>query len=513
MALARVYRTAVAALLCAYGVLLCWRPLQPSDDVWAHAAVGSWIWDHAALPPDTLFLWPSSIPWVYHSWLSALTFYGLASLPFDQTAILAFTCLVGLAPLVLVLWTWQGRDSTWVAVPGVWMLNGLVYRIQPRPDLFTSLALTALLLLLSRFPGRARWTWLVGFLALFAVWANFHGAVIIGLLLLGITIVCDAVQDRDWRRTRAQGLLLLAALVGTHLNPYGFGYWRSLAPLNSYTFSVILEWRPVWEEPPLPWDALVGAAVAGALAGAAWALSPKRRLAQLAWLLIAAALFVTARRNVSVFILVSAVVAALNAQALESQLLWGLLPRRGSGGEPRPVPLRRLLRLGILCYLVAEISVFVVTALEPAPVIGLPDGCVAFVRGHRVRGRVLNDLDNSAYFHWRFRNDLPLFIDGLNAYPDQLMRDYMTIVRGDRAAKDVIDGYDINIILLTVNRHGSLARLAYNLDRSPEWARVYVGGDAVIWVRRRDFAPLIEAVGPVNAVPFGTLETWHGVAR
>src|SRR5580692_11329367 len=101
-----IYKWLVLCLLFGFAVLLIWRPLEAEDDIWAHAAIGSWIWDHMAVPHETLFLWHPPIPWVYHPWLTQLLFYGLASLPNEQVTIMTFTVVVGLIPLVIVAWVW-----------------------------------------------------------------------------------------------------------------------------------------------------------------------------------------------------------------------------------------------------------------------------------------------------------------------------------------------------------------------------------------------------------------------
>jgi hypothetical protein len=139
----------------------------------------------------------------------------------------------------------------------------------------------------------------------------------------------------------------------------------------------------------------------------------------------------------------------------------------------------------------------------------LEEGAVRFVREHQVQGRLFNDMDNGCYFHFRFKEDLPLFIDNLNAYTDDLMRNYFDILRGNRRSHQLLDGYGVNVVLLVVGRLQTSV-LATKLDADPEWARVYADADAVIWVRRAEFAELIAEVGPVRTIPFASLEALHG---
>src|SRR5688572_28751949 len=71
-------------LLWLYGPLLlllaaarAFHPLSGEIDTWAHAAIGRWIWQNGQVPQQTLIIWVADpIPWVAHSWLSQLLFYG-----------------------------------------------------------------------------------------------------------------------------------------------------------------------------------------------------------------------------------------------------------------------------------------------------------------------------------------------------------------------------------------------------------------------------------------------------
>ncbi len=511
MGIAMAYRLTALILVVAYSVLLIWRPLEPFDDVWEHLAVGWWIWDHKAIPDETLFLWSESIPWVYHHWLTELTLYAMAAPGYEQFTIMTATVALGLVPFAVIAFASTARDLSWVAVPAVFIMEVMVMRIRPRPDLFTSIAIAVLLLMLSRFQGRLSWRWIAAVAARFVLWANCHGAVVIGLLLFGITILADAIQDRWNRRMRSAAVLLLVAVVAVHLNPYGVGYWRALTAVNSYTFSRALEWMPIWAWPPAPPQALIAIAVSGILALGAWALSPDRRLAQLGWMLLAAALFLKARRNVSVFIIVNGMVTALNARAIETQRLWRLVTRwRGPRTHDQP-PLRGVVRLALISFLAVKLLALVVRPGEWTPastlVAHLHEGSVAFLQAHPCAGRVLTDMDSAGYFHWCLKGDLPLFIDGMNAYSDQLQRDYFTILRGDRSSRLMLDSYKIDVIVLTANLITSKIALANNLDRDDNWARVYAGNDGVIWVRRREFPTLVAEVGKVNQVSFATLES------
>ena len=120
--LTHLLHACLGILLLVIGTLLVWRPLDANQDFWAHAAIGRWIWRTGHVPNQTLFLWTASEPWVYHSWLSQLTFYGLTNLGGPGVFpwfVLIFTTILALLPFALACWIWRwgGRGSSWMIVP------------------------------------------------------------------------------------------------------------------------------------------------------------------------------------------------------------------------------------------------------------------------------------------------------------------------------------------------------------------------------------------------------------
>src|ERR1051326_413498 len=105
--------------LCSCAV---WRPLTAQDDFWAHVAVGRWICQNGQIPHQTLFLWSASEPWVAHSWLSQLTFYGLTTTAPDETVpyvVQVVTAFLVAVPYVLAwrVWANHSRISSWMLLP------------------------------------------------------------------------------------------------------------------------------------------------------------------------------------------------------------------------------------------------------------------------------------------------------------------------------------------------------------------------------------------------------------
>ncbi|MBV9123004.1 MAG: hypothetical protein JO112_06590, partial [Planctomycetes bacterium] len=387
-------------------------------------------------------------------------------------------------------------------------------RFQTRPELFTALFFTGLLIFLVTWrAARRRSPWMVPLL--FVVWANFHAAVALGIVILGVTAACDLLQDRWSRRSWTLALVWLLSVAAVFVNPIGLSYWQALVPVGGSKFADIVEWTSPWNLPQFPTTLVIEQAVLLGLALAAWLANPGRRWAHLAWLLVLAGAFAEAVRFTWLLALTSLAVLAANAQASVLERFWEQVSRWRRGDEGArpvfpPLGLRRLVRWSLLTWLILGIFV---RYSDLVPIhLGLPatlrQGGVCFLRRHPPAGHLLNDYENSSYLQWSFAGQPPLFIDLLNAYPDQVQVDYQDMVAATPRGRELLDQYPVDEIFLTVNRPGpSLAPLGDYLDRSPGWARAYAGFDGVIWVRRTpDQEPLWRHPELRTSKTFGQLE-------
>jgi hypothetical protein len=444
-----------------------WRPLTGQDDFWSQAAVGRWMVEHRQVPHETLFLWTASEPWVSHSWLTQLCFH----------------------LVVWCLWARHSRISAWTLLLLTVAVVMNFRRYQARPELITAVFLVLLLAFLIG-PRRKGWHTAAVYVVLFATWANFHGGVLVGLVILAATVACDLVQDRFGKPARTHAALALLAPAAVCLTPYGLEYWMSFGQLGSDRFNSLSEWWPVWRGGRLP---VVELAVQGLFLGlalAAWALNPHRRLAHLAWVLVLAALYLTANRNVWLLTLGSLTVLAANSGALSAQRLVQLVFRRPLRVDAPLLPplILWVLRLAVVLFVAVLIALRLVAlnewkgAYRPTH---LDQGLVQFLRTHQLPGRMFNDFENSRYLEYRLAGRPPLFINVQMAYPDRLMSDYLDVLDATPRSRQLLDDYEIGYVILTTDRFGPrLGPLADLLDGDKGWKCVYSGIDGLVWVRR-----------------------------
>ncbi|HEY6476618.1 MAG TPA: hypothetical protein VI456_08530 [Polyangia bacterium] len=228
-------------LFGALAVCACLMPAH-SDSYW-HLRAGQEIWRTLRVPlrdhysytadgrfwPDHEWLWQAIAYALYRLGGMRLLVAGGAAFVLGATAIL-YRLMVGSAGtrLVIMLLALPLSSCLWVL----------------RPQVVTILLLALMLWCLVR-------GYELALPVLFLVWANAHGAVAMGGLLLAVVTLVAIARARGGdapERRRARRLLVLTPICGlaTALTPLGFGLWRYIA--NSMALSrenAVLEWQPV----------------------------------------------------------------------------------------------------------------------------------------------------------------------------------------------------------------------------------------------------------------------------
>jgi hypothetical protein len=225
-------RFAAALFFIAVGFTACLMPAQ--NDTWWHLRAGQVIVETHAIPlADSFSHTVNGSYWPDHEWLSQVVFYLMYKVG-------GLPLLTGFAAAVVTLaWfiVWRltpGRPLVRIGL-SVLALGSTAGEWAIRPQIFTLLllAITAHCLVQRRYI----------FLPLvFLIWANLHGGVTLGVVLLS---AAAAVHIASTRRILSQPVVCigLAALM-TLLTPLGWSLWTdmpsALARSRSYG---IHEWR------------------------------------------------------------------------------------------------------------------------------------------------------------------------------------------------------------------------------------------------------------------------------
>ena len=235
---------------CALLIILSFVTLTRADpDLWGHVRFGGDIIDSATIRlPDT-YSFTSDKPWTNHEWLAEVIMASAYRTAGDAGLVLLKLTIIGLS--LASVWRIVVSDGAGLrpaAILTTLALAGILPRAQQvRPQLFSVLFFSVLVLLLRRAEKRPAALWLAP--PLLACWANLHGGWLVGCGTLGLW--CAA---RSWTlRTEGPGysraLVILwsacaASVAATLINPYGPGLWRFLAETVGLSRRFIAEWGP-----------------------------------------------------------------------------------------------------------------------------------------------------------------------------------------------------------------------------------------------------------------------------
>src|SRR6185295_1133172 len=244
----------------AFAFFFASRPLSDGD-FWFHLKTGEYIVKTGLIPRTDLFSFTNyGIPWIAHGWLSGVIFYEVYSRLGFNTLIFIFAVLTALA-----FWIAYARSNAHLFVRGFATLLG-VWTVLPnigvRPRVFTLLFASVYLALLARYAreGKGRLIW--SLVPLMVLWANLHGAFLIGLAFIVFTIVgipLDVWIAREsvrpmLPRLTVLGLVLFGCILASLINPWGVGiYSETIEILRSPIYQqVVIDWQsPDFHRPEL----------------------------------------------------------------------------------------------------------------------------------------------------------------------------------------------------------------------------------------------------------------------
>ena len=502
--------TLLATLLAAaFAAFAASFPASDSDLFW-HLQSGDWMLDHGALLERDVFSFTrAGSPYSVGQWLGqillALAFRGLGWAGID----LLRAALVGIAVLFLARAVLRVQPHPgWAIAP----ILAAILVTRPfwgdRPQLFTLALFPVFLdtLLASRGDGRARR--LAVLPVLVALWANLHGAFVLGLVLIAVFAIEAQLAPGPFippegpvippegpvilpegpaggvRALRRPLLLTLVASLGAGLlNPAFSGAYASAGAYASGPARFIVEERPpdLLTAFGLIFAALFGAALALSLARRDPLIPPegplippagpsggiKGRRPDLLWAgLIVPFTFLglTVQRQLPYAAFVIAPYVALRSREIFGRL--HVIPPEGpvippagpSGGIKGPPPSPLVAPRPAAAAIVAALALAAVAAAAlVAP--REPDLAAYPVGSERLlsadSGRVLNEYDWGGYLI-RFAPGVPTFIDGraragVLFVPD-VLADFDDAVSLRPRYRAILERWDIRQVLLRPER-------------------------------------------------------------
>jgi hypothetical protein len=412
---------ALAMLMAIVAIACALSPMQ--SDTWWHLRAGADIvGSHKIALTDSYSHTAYGLAWPNHEWLSQVALYGAyraGGLPL--VALLATACIA--AAWLLVWRQCDGPVALRLVTVGLFLVPASLHWA-PRPQAFSSLlfAIAVALIVAERI-----W-WLP---ALFLCWANLHGAVVLGLLVVAAAFAIGIMNDR--KRWQQYTLVLFACTIATTLTPLGISFWteipNSIARIRQYPID---EWRApaITEFALLPFWIAAAAVVLGTLASWRLLLADGNRRVRIfcACALVLVIPAATAVRNIGPFLMCAA------------PALCGLIESSRSRNRATPQHVQTQ-HLWINAAVVVATAAMVIGTIAiayrqriprlrwtplPASSLHALDQCP---------GNLYNRYDEGGYLIW-FVPGRRVFLDGRqDPYPVSLIHDQLRIEHsGDYAA-------------------------------------------------------------------------------
>ncbi len=356
-----------------------------------------------------------------------------------------------------------------------------------RPQLFSFVAFAALIVLLDRAflrPARGP-LWPIPLL--FVAWVNLHAGFVAGLAVLVVYVAAQVVEDllaRDGRASAdaARGIVLAVLCAGTVLcTPYGTAYVPWLLAAVTLHRPAISEWGAFASGDPrfVPFVALV------ALLAAAWLGSRRRRpLAHTAVLLVVAWQSCRHARHAPFLAVLAALWLPAHVQSLTARWTSPRTPSR----PPAAVRAAAWAAAGILLLAVAA------RVRPPWVDAGIyPVDAFAYMRAHRLSGRLIAHFDWAQYAIYAFAPPTSLQFDGRfeTAYPEEAADMHFDFLLGEcpqrRLAGSptrILEAGDPELVLVS-RRYPEPAAIMHG--RVDDWTLLYQDALAQLWGRRRKY--------------------------
>jgi hypothetical protein len=212
---------------------------QVNQDAWLALAAGREIGSRGTTGHERWTVWAHGVRWIDQQWLGQLVLYRLEALGGLRLVLAAHVLLTaGAYVLAAVLARRRGAAPLQVLVllpPCLWLF--IFGSWQLRTQSFSYLLFCAVLWLLAT--RSLSWRLVAMLAALLALWANLHGAVVLGAALVALRGLVEL------GRRRLAGLALLALPLALLVSPYGLelvSYYRSTL-LNPAFAAFVNEWQ------------------------------------------------------------------------------------------------------------------------------------------------------------------------------------------------------------------------------------------------------------------------------
>src|SRR5881398_667308 len=462
-------------------------PLDP--DLWWHLANGRLIITTGSIPHVDLYSFSAADhPWVMHEWLSDLSMYLLYQVGGLPLLVALFAGVVGGS--AICLYVLLRRSNLHPTLSAVLTLIGALAGSTAwgaRPQLLNMLLTGVLVVGLGYYQrGRLSAFLLPPFILL---WANLHSGFLVGIIIAALFLLgewFDAYRfpatGMPARRRKLFGWAIVAATLLAVVNPSGIQ--TLLFPLGTLTSPLIQNNIQEWASPDfhsmagLMFEAILFLLLAGLATG-----KVRARTHEWLWAFALLYLALASQRNVPLFVIGGAPLAARCAQALFAtfqSILPPVVRRPAAQAALRWTPIRfsgPMVAVGALNLALLVVAVAVMLTYRALPNLRSADEAAAIASVFPVQAtnalqavgkpvRIFNYYDYGGYLLWRlYPQGSRIYIDGrVEVYGSALFSRYLRVSYMAEGWPSVIAQSDPDAIVLP-NGHPLVALL----QQDPAW--------------------------------------------
>jgi hypothetical protein len=475
------------------------RLLNQDGDLGRHLTIGSYILSNHQIPTRDLFSHTmQGAALTPHEWLAQVILasaYQLAGL----NGVVYLCALLLAVSIALVYRQCMQRSRMVILSIGFSILAAAAASLHwlARPHLFTLLLVVVWVGLLEQMRrGDQRYWWILPVLML--VWANLHGAFIVGFVILGAYLLEDLYQKRVysrsnmlkaaqqhyfWHRWVNNRLLLVGGLsfLATLINPVGIRLWGTSFGflLNRYLVGHTAEYLPVNFQQASTWPFLLMLVLSIILLVFTW-----RRLNLAALILLVgwSMAGLLSLRNIPIYAVIAApILAEISAHLCRKSESFSAFLRFDVRLRLVENSLRGFVWPLICLILVAAALIggrrldFSHEGNRFSPQV-FPVMAADWLKSNPQDGEVFNYFPWGGYLLYRLWPEKQVFIDGqTDFYGEALTRQYEQVITLQPGWQDILAQHQVSWMLLPPSE-----ALARELVSTPGWQLRYQDQTAVL---------------------------------
>ncbi len=331
---------------------------------------------------------------------------------------------------------------------------------------------------------------------LMILWVNLHSSFPLGLMLVGIFLLGEAIDEyynrksikgliKDSRLKRLLFLLIILTSV-TLISPYGIYIWKDMWTTSSIAQMRVIEWQPTTMNHFTGHCFIISIVISSIILKYS-----RRRITITDAILLLAFLFAAfkAGRMILWWGIVASPILAAHFCSIEPVWKSSKLKAQSSKSESECLPLNILF---LIIFLTSAISCL--PWLRPYhPIKGVrtfinhktnPVEIVNYIEKENLKGNMYNNINWGSYLIWRLWPEYKVFADNrLHLVPEEIWKDYTDVHYGLANWEQILDKYKISFVLLSKKDN---KRTIEFMKDSHRWKEVYEDGVGAIFVRKND---------------------------